>query len=138
MPSIELFRKIYKDRFFYQLYFQEPGVAEAELEADVRTKPAQHLLRDLGRRAKGQARIENPTGPGLLDRLVDPDPFPPWLTEADLDYFASQFRDSGFRGPLNRYRNSERDFEQLAAFDGKPIDARRPPFWPVASSPSCA
>ena len=37
MPSIQLFRKIYKDRFFYQLYFQEPGVAEAELEADVRT-----------------------------------------------------------------------------------------------------
>ena len=35
-PGVELFRKIYKDRFFYQLYFQEPGVAEAELEADVR------------------------------------------------------------------------------------------------------
>ena len=51
MPSIELFRKIYKDRFFYQLYFQEPGVAEAELEADVRTKPAQDLLLSFGRKA---------------------------------------------------------------------------------------
>jgi pimeloyl-ACP methyl ester carboxylesterase len=37
------------------------------------------------------------------------------------DYFASQFRDSRIRGPLNRYRNAERDFEQLAAFDGKPF-----------------
>jgi hypothetical protein len=37
MPSVQLFRTIYKDRFFYQLYYQEPGVAEAELEADVPT-----------------------------------------------------------------------------------------------------
>jgi pimeloyl-ACP methyl ester carboxylesterase len=110
MPSVELFRKIFKDRFFYQLYFQEPGVAEAELEADVR--------RSL-RKIYHSTRIEDPTGPGFLDRLVDPEQLPSWLTEADLDYFAGQFQGSGFRGPLNRYRNSERDFEQLAAVEGK-------------------
>jgi pimeloyl-ACP methyl ester carboxylesterase len=120
-PSIELFREVYKDRFFYQLYFQELGVAEAELEADVRTSLRKFYYWASGERQIAQATIENPTGTGLLDRLVDPDPFPAWLTEADLDYFASQFRNSGFRGPLNRYRNSERDFEQLAAFDGKPF-----------------
>jgi pimeloyl-ACP methyl ester carboxylesterase len=114
MPSVQLFRNIYKDRFFYQLYFQEPGVAEAELEADVRTS-----LRKIYYGSLAKASIENPIGPGLLVRLVDPNPFPVWLTEADLDYFASQFRNSGFRGPLNRYRNSELDFEQIAAFDGK-------------------
>jgi len=32
MPRIQLFRRLYKDRFFYMLYFQEPGTAEAELE----------------------------------------------------------------------------------------------------------
>ena len=121
MPSIQLFRNIYKDRFFYQLYFQEPGVAEAELEADVSTSLRKFYYWSSGEAQIAQAEIENPTGPGLLDRLVDPNPFPAWLTEADLDYFASQFRNSGFRGPLNRYRNSERDFEQLAAFDGKPF-----------------
>jgi pimeloyl-ACP methyl ester carboxylesterase len=121
MPSVELFREVYKDRFFYQLYFQEPGVAEAELEADVRTSLRKFYYWSSGERQKAKATIENLTGPGLLDRLVDPNPFPVWLTEADLDYFASQFRNSGFRGPLNRYRNSERDFEQLAAFDGKPF-----------------
>jgi pimeloyl-ACP methyl ester carboxylesterase len=110
MPSVELFRRIYKDRFFYQLYFQEPGVAEAELEADVR--------RSL-RKIYSSTRVENPTGPGFLDRLVDPELLPSWLIEADLDYFASQFRSSGFRGPLNRYRNSKRDFEELAIFEGK-------------------
>ena len=33
---IQLFRELYKDKFFYQLYIQEEGVAEAEFEADVR------------------------------------------------------------------------------------------------------
>jgi pimeloyl-ACP methyl ester carboxylesterase len=53
---------------------------------------------------------------------VDPGALPSWLTEADLDYYAGELRRSGFRGPLNRYRNSERDFAQLAAFDGKPLE----------------
>jgi hypothetical protein len=43
MPSVQMFRDIYKDRFFYQLYYQEPGVAETELEADVPTGAAQSL-----------------------------------------------------------------------------------------------
>ena len=36
MPPTQLFKQVFKDNFFYILYFQEPGVAEAELEADVR------------------------------------------------------------------------------------------------------
>jgi pimeloyl-ACP methyl ester carboxylesterase len=119
MPTVQLFRKIYKDNFFYQLYFQEPGVAEAELEADVRTSLRKFYYWSSGERLKSNASIENPTEPGLLVRLIDPDPFPGWLTEGDLDYFTAQFCDGGFRGPLNRYRNSERDFEQMAAFDSK-------------------
>lgn len=121
LPSVELFRKIYQDRFFYQLYFQEPGVAEAELESDVRTSLRKFYYWGSGEMRKANDRIENPAGPGLLDRLVDPAPFPSWLTEADLDYYVSQFRDGGFRGPLNRYRNSERDFADLAAVDGRQI-----------------
>ncbi len=121
LPSVELFRKIYQDRFFYQLYFQEPGVAEAELEADVRTSLRKFYYWGSGEMRKANDRIENPAGPGLLDRLVDPTPFPSWLTEADLDYYVSQFRHGGFRGPLNRYRNSERDFADLAAVDGQQI-----------------
>lgn len=117
VPSIQLFRNIYQDRFFYQLYFQEPGVAEAELEADVRTSLRKFYYWGSGEARKANDRVANPTGPGLLDRLVDPAQFPSWLTDADLDYYASQFRDSGFRGPLNRYRNSERDFADLAAVE---------------------
>ena len=37
LPSIEIWRQLYQGKFFYQIYFQEEGVAERELEADVRT-----------------------------------------------------------------------------------------------------
>ena len=118
-PRIELFRNIYKDRFFYQLYFQEPGVAEAELEADVRTS-----LRKIYYWASGEAiaagiRPYKQADAKLLDDLPDPEPFPAWLTPADLDYYVGEFQQSGFRGPLNRYRTSKLDFEHQAAVADK-------------------
>ncbi len=121
-PRIELFKNIYKDRFFYQIYFQEPGVAEAELEADLRT-----ALRKIYYSASGEGRKEGPRPPKpadarYLDGLPDPDPLPAWLTEADLDYYVSQFEQSGFRGPLNRYRTAELDFSQQAELVGRRIE----------------
>jgi pimeloyl-ACP methyl ester carboxylesterase len=121
MPVVQLLRRIYKDKFFYQLYFQDPGVAEAELEADVRTSLRKIYYSSSGEAQKAKTKVENPAGPGFLDRLVDPERLPSWLTETDLDYYVSQFTESGFRGPLNRYRNSERDFVEFAPFDGKRI-----------------
>jgi pimeloyl-ACP methyl ester carboxylesterase len=58
----------------------------------------------------------------LLDRLPDPDPFPAWLTAADLDYFVGEFEASGFRGPINRYRNHDADFIYLQEFEGRRIN----------------
>jgi pimeloyl-ACP methyl ester carboxylesterase len=121
-PRIELFRKIYKDRFFYQLYFQEPGVAEAELEADVRTS-----LRKIYYGASGDAmrkglRVDKPADARLLDGLPDPEPFPAWLTPVDIDYYVGEFQLNGFRGPLNRYRTSKLDFAQQAAVADKRIE----------------
>ncbi len=58
----------------------------------------------------------------LLDGLRDPDPFPAWLTPADLDYYVQQFEASGFRGPINRYRNHDRDFEYLKQFAERKIE----------------
>jgi pimeloyl-ACP methyl ester carboxylesterase len=122
-PRIELFRNIYKDRFFYQLYFQEPGVAEAELETDVRAS-----LRKTYYAASGEGRKAAAPGPAkpadakYLDGLVDPNPLPDWLTPEDLDYYAGEFARSGFRGPLNRYRNSELDFAQQAEIADRPVE----------------
>jgi pimeloyl-ACP methyl ester carboxylesterase len=121
-PRIELFRKMYKDRFFYQLYFQSPGVAEAELEADVRTSLRKVYYWPSGEAMKAGLRLDKPADAKLLDGLPDPDSLPAWLTPADLDYYVGEFEQSGFRGPLNRYRTSELDFAQQAPIADKRIE----------------
>src|SRR6185503_17503162 len=50
---------------------------------------------------------------GVAEAAFDPDPFPTWLTSADIDYFVHEFEGSGFRGPLNRYRNNDRDWQMM-------------------------
>jgi pimeloyl-ACP methyl ester carboxylesterase len=112
MPRIALFRNLYKDRFFYQIYFQEPGVAEAEFEADVRTALRKTYYSISGEGRKATSGGSKPADAKFLDGLVDPDPFPGWLTPADLNYYVGEFERSGFRGPLNRYRTAELDFAQ--------------------------
>ena len=39
-----------------------------------------------------------------------------------FDERVAEFERNGLRGPLNRYRNMDRDWEDLAAFDGATID----------------
>jgi pimeloyl-ACP methyl ester carboxylesterase len=52
--------------------------------------------------------------PGVAERGIDvPAALPGWLSEKDLAYYVEQYEASGFRGGLNRYRNMDRDWEQL-------------------------
>lgn len=114
-----------EEALFYTLYFQEPGVAERELERDVRGTLRRILFAasgDAGPRREGDG-TPNPFGmvsrsAGLLGALPDPAALPPWLTEADLDVFAEAFLASGFRGGLCWYRNLDRNWELQAALDG--------------------
>ena len=113
------------DAFFYQLYFQTPGVAEAEFERDVRLS-----IRSLLYSASGDApRQENrattgeqvgmvPRRGGFLSRLTNPASLPGWLTEADVNFYVSEFTRTGFRGGLNWYRNIDRNWELLAPVAG--------------------
>jgi pimeloyl-ACP methyl ester carboxylesterase len=111
LPLIEVFKQLYQGRFFYQIYFQEPGVAEPELEADPAATIRKVYFNASGDRQAGQSGLSGTKGPDakLLDGLIDPDPLPAWLTAEDVAYYAGEFARSGFRGPLNRYRCSERD-----------------------------
>ena len=95
------------DNFVYTVYFQQPGVAEAELDADVRKS-----LRMLYYSVSGDAPAfgfmrPKPASSKMLDGLVDPDPLPSWLTEEDLDRYCEDYRD-GFQGPINWYRSIDR------------------------------
>jgi pimeloyl-ACP methyl ester carboxylesterase len=109
---------------FYQLYFQKPGVAEAELETDVRTSLRKVLFSasgDVPRRAPGSATAGVgmvPRSGGFLTRMPNPENLPAWLGAADIDFYVKQFQHSGFRGGLNWYRNIDRNWELLAPFTG--------------------
>ena len=123
-PFNEVYEAVFTKRgkFFYQHYFQAEGVAEAEMEADVRGALRKFYYAISGDAPDGTWPTDKVVGDSLLHRLPDPDPFPAWLAPADLDYFVGEFEGSGFRGPINRYRNHERDFAWLAGFQGKTID----------------
>ena len=114
------------DAVFYLLYFQEPGVAEAELERDVR----QTFLKMLGGGSvAGGPRERSVGGPvgmvprdgGLLSGRPTPTTLPNWLTEADIDFYVREFERTGFRGGLNWYRNIDRNWELLAPFEGAKV-----------------
>ncbi len=121
VPFTQVLRKVYKDRFFYYLYFQEEGVAEAELEADVRTSLRRIYHSLSGDAPKGSWLADQAKGCGLLDVLIEPDGLPDWLGEDDLDYYVGEFDRGGFRGPINRYRNTERDWQALSPHHGADI-----------------
>jgi len=106
------------EAMFYQLYFQTPGEAEAELERDVRA-----TIRRLAYSGSGDASGRGSLGMvrrggGFLDGSTDPATLPPWLTTADIDFYAGEFGRTGFRGGLNWYRNIDRNWELLAPFAG--------------------
>lgn len=124
---INLARSLYAGRFFYQLYFQQEGVAEAEFESDIPT-----ALRKLYFAASGDGPLDallatKAADAKLLDGMADPRPFPAWMSEAELKLYADAFQAGGFRGPLNRYRAQEIDFVDLADYAGKPVT--RPSFF---------
>ncbi|MGD8829899.1 MAG: alpha/beta hydrolase [Pseudomonadales bacterium] len=110
MPAM---RETFKGQFFYQLYFQKPGVAEAEFEKDIRTALKKFLVMGAGETDLTSLPARSPDG-DLLTGLPDPDTLPAWLTEEDLDFYAGEFARSGMRGPLNYYRNHDLTWELTA------------------------
>jgi pimeloyl-ACP methyl ester carboxylesterase len=118
----EAMKKMAGDRQFYILYFQEPGKAEKELEAEVR-----------GTMLKSFYTLSGDPPPekrwtflfGKDQRFIDtshmPDALPAWLTEADIDVFTEAFERTGFRGGLNWYRNIDRNWELTPFLSGARI-----------------
>ncbi|MGH8787144.1 MAG: alpha/beta fold hydrolase [Cupriavidus necator] len=106
---------------FYMQYFEQEGVAEAELEADV-AATMRRVTYSLSGDGPGRivAGILAP-GARFLDNTVDPDVLPGWLRHDDLEYVIAEFRRTGFRGGLNWYRAIRKSAELLAAWHGCPI-----------------
>jgi pimeloyl-ACP methyl ester carboxylesterase len=89
---------------FYVGHFQTPGVAEAEIEAD----PRSWLRRFYAALTNG-----TPGWFGVPMQLPEAE-LPGWVE--DFDAIVAGFERNGFSGPLNRYRNFTRDWEDLGAF----------------------
>ena len=123
LRPLAAFRQFGGEEEFYIEYFQEPGRAEAEIEQDVR-----RWLLGFYFSASGDADHSGPgmatVAPGgqLRDRFSYPEEAPAWMSDEDLDVYVAEFERSGFRGPLNRYRNVDRDWEDFAAYHGRPIE----------------
>jgi pimeloyl-ACP methyl ester carboxylesterase len=116
-PTITLLRQIYAGGFFYMVYFQDPGVADAELASD----PARTMRRLLaGARADAaadDASLSAADGRGFIDRLPEPGALPAWLDQAELDFYIAEFTRTGFTGGLNWYRNLDRNWHLTEHLD---------------------
>lgn len=113
-------RHVHAGRFFYQLYFQEPGVAEAELGGDP------DALAKIYYGISGEGITRNPMAAksadaGFLDGLVMPEQLPEWMNADELAVYQDAFTRGGWRGPLNRYRAQDIDFAERDAVKGRHI-----------------
>lgn len=117
---LDVMRKIHTDSFFYQLYFQEPGVAEAEFEGDP------DALAKIYWGISGEGLLAQPIqakvkGDRFLTGMTRPAQLPDWLPAEDLAVYEQVFARNGWRGPLNRYRAQDLDHEQRAPAVNKRI-----------------
>lgn len=110
--SLALWEQVYAGRFFYQLYFREPGVAEAELGAD-HARSIRMIHHALCGDGNDALIADKPADATLLDGMTDPDPLPGHLTADDVDVYAAAFERSGWHGPINRYRAQDLDAADL-------------------------
>lgn len=118
---LDAMRHVHAGRFFYQLYFQAPGVAEAEFEGDPQTLDKIYY----GISGEGLTRRPMlPKGPDdrFLTGMAAPERYPDWMNEADMAVYRHAFARGGWRGPLNRYRAQTLDFEQRGPVKGRVIE----------------
>lgn len=119
-PPTAIFKEIFTDTFFYILYFQEPGVADADLGLD----PARTMRRMLaGAMGDDPGALLSPRdGRGFVDRLPEPRALPAWLTSADLNHYSVAFTRTGFTGPLSWYRNMDRNWALTPELAGAKVE----------------
>lgn len=128
----DLMRLMAGERDYYRLYFQEPGIADAEMDAD----PVRGMLGmlytisgDIVANGVHQTGWDGhfPLGERFIDQLVLPEVLPPWLTQEDVDYYVGEVSRAGFFGGVNWYRNINAIPTVLAPFVGSTI--RQPSFY---------
>lgn len=126
ISSLEAMRRAGRNRF-YQLYFQEPGVAEADFHMDIDAT----LRRMMWTLSAGPVEPWNGMigSEGALNTLAEPVGEMTWMRPEDFVVYSSAFRMSGMSGALNWYRNIDRNWALTAALQGAVI---KQPAWFIA------
>ena len=120
IPPTEIFKQLYKNDFFYILYFQKYGVAEKELEFDLDKSLKQiycnsdfvGMKKRIKLLSEGSSKKKDKNS-SFLENEDIPENLPDWLSQEDLNYFVKEFENSGMTGPLNRYRCMDLDWKEL-------------------------
>ncbi len=121
-PPLDLMRMAAgPEHTHYIDYFQEPGVAEAELEADVGASISGFVWSISGDAPREERFRPIAKGSRFIESFAPPAVLPAWFTAADLAVYTAAFRESGFRGGLNWYRNVNRNWEQSADLADKKV-----------------
>jgi pimeloyl-ACP methyl ester carboxylesterase len=118
-PPVALLRQLFAGHWFYMVYFQERGVADADLGRDVATTMRRLLAgttREPGAAIDPEASADD--GRGFVERFPEPTALPSWLTAAELDHYVAEFARTGFTGGLNWYRNLDRNWTLTPQLDG--------------------
>jgi len=116
MPPTQMLQQFAQGKFNFAMAFQQPGSAEAELDADPHRSMRLFLYAlsaDAPPDVVTYLFTGKPADVGVLDGMPEPDAVPAWLSETDLDEYARAFARTGFRGGLNWYRNMDRNWEEL-------------------------
>lgn len=120
---IDLFDQIYGGRFFYMLYFQEPDVAEAAFEVNLRNAMKRVYFALSGAAPVNSLLPDGPRDAAFLSLLPEP-PYGPlsFLSDADLDGIVANFERTGLTGAFNRYRALTLDVETSSDIVGATVD----------------
>jgi pimeloyl-ACP methyl ester carboxylesterase len=121
-PAIEIIRSQFADRFNYILYFQQPGVAETELDQDIPRTLRMMMHNTSAAVPKDFFLQDKPAGSSLYQGMRDPGAPPAWCASDAFAVYLATFEGRGFRGALNWYRNFERNWERTAPLAERKVE----------------
>ncbi len=118
VPFFQIIDAVYPDRFFYMRYFQEPGVAEKEFaDADMAAALKRIYYMGSGEGVAARSGRHVPRDSTMLASMDDPPAAPlSFMSDQELDAYASAFKAGGMQGPLNWYRNFDRNAADAKAY----------------------
>ncbi len=123
LSLIDLFDQLYADRFFYMLAFQEPGLVESQFAVDIRAALKAVYFGSSGDAPDNAMLATAPRDASFLSVLPEPPHGPlSFMTDDDLDLYATTFERCGMTGAFNRYRALAFDVEANNDVMGATVD----------------